>query len=293
MNQKGGVGKTTCTVNLGAALAARKKRVLLIDLDAQANLSLHLGIEAQRLQHSTYSVLTSRSSLREAVRLEVRPGLSVLPANLDLAGAEIELVNVVGRETILRAALGRFLETEPFDYVLIDCPPSLGLLSLNGLLTASEVFIPLQTEFFALQGMSRLLDVVTLIRDRLAHPVEITGIIPTLHDVRTNLSREVVSEIRRYFGSKVFRAIIHSSVKLAESPSHGKTIFEYAPSSKGAKDFDKLAKEVLKQEPQAPASVFPPSPARGVAPPPADAPGRTADFLGETPRASTAPGPLS
>lgn len=235
-------------MNLGAALAALRKRVLLVDMDAQANLSLHLGIEVHRLEKSVYTVLTNRSTAREAVFFDLRPGLSVLPANLDLAGAEIELVNLVGRETVLRGALGKFLESESFDYVLLDCPPSLGLLSLNALLTAGEVFIPLQTEFFALQGMSRLIDVLELIRTRLGHKIEVTGIIPTLYDGRTNLSREVVSEIERFFGDKVFRSKIHSNVKLAECPSHGKTIFEYAPSSRGANDFERLAQEVVARE---------------------------------------------
>jgi len=217
-------------------------------MDAQANLSLHLGIEVQRLEKSVYTVLTGRSTAREAVFFDWRPGISVLPANLDLAGAEIELVNLVGRETVLRTALWPFIQEEGFDFVLLDCPPSLGLLSLNALLTASEVFIPLQTEFFALQGMSRLIDVLDLIKNRLGHRIEVSGIIPTLYDGRTNLSREVVTEIQRFFGGKVFRSIIHSNVKLAECPSHGKTIFEYAPSSKGAQDFERLAKEVLRQE---------------------------------------------
>lgn len=225
-----------------------KKRVLLVDMDAQANLSLHLGVEVHRLEKSIYTVLTNRSTAREAVFFDLRQNLSLLPANLDLAGAEIELVNLVGRETVLRTTLSRFLAEEAFDYVLLDCPPSLGLLSLNALLAAQEVFIPLQTEFFALQGMSRLIDVLELIRGRLGHAIEITGIIPTLYDGRTNLSREVVSEIQRFFGDKVFHSIIHSNVKLAECPSHGKTIFEYAPSSRGAQDFERLAREILRRE---------------------------------------------
>jgi len=246
MNQKGGVGKTTCAVNLGAALALKGTKVLLVDMDAQANLSLHLNVDIHRIERSTYTLLTGRSDVRDTMILDVRENLSVLPANIDLAGADLELVNVVGRETVLRSAIFPFVEEEGFDFVLFDCPPSLGLLSLNALTAAGEVFICLQTEFFALQGMSRLLEVVDLIRKRLDHHLALTGIIPNLFDVRTNLSKEVLEEIRRYFGSRVFKTVIHKNVKLAEAPSHGKTIFEYAPDSRGARDFLDLVQEVLR-----------------------------------------------
>ncbi len=239
------MGKTTCAVNLGAALAELNHRVLLVDIDPQGNASIHLAVEVNSLPRSIYHVLNGVCGIREVVLPDIRPRLSILPSNIDLSGAEIELVNAVGRETILRDALHAYLAEEPFDFVLIDCPPSLGLLSLNALTAANEVIIPLQTEFFALQGMVKLLEVIQLIQRRLNHPLEIMGVLPTIFDGRTNLGHEVIAEIRRFFGEKVFQTVIRNTVKLAEAPGHGKTIFEYANDSFASIDFRELAREVL------------------------------------------------
>ena len=251
MNQKGGVGKTTTCVNLGAALARRGLRVLLVDMDPQANLTVHMDVRPDALEKSVYDVLAGRASIAEAVRPTSTLGMDILPASLDLAGAEMELVSTVGREQILKEALDRHLApadgVEPCDFVLVDCPPSLGLLSVNALTAVREVIVPLQAEFFALQGMARLREVVGLVEKRLNPGLAVVGILPSMLDSRTTLSREVLTEIRGYFGAAVFGTAIRRNVKLAEASSHGRTVFEYAPDSNGAADYAALAEEVLRR----------------------------------------------
>jgi chromosome partitioning protein len=255
INQKGGVGKTTSTVNLGAALARAGRRVVMVDLDPQANLSLHVDVQLAGGEPSTYSVLLGNTPLAAALRDTRTPGLRVLPSCIDLSGAELELANAFGREMILRDALDSWEKEHreqhgeaPADYVLLDCPPSLGLLSVNGLVAAHEAFLAVQTEFFALQGMTKLVDVVQLLRRRLNPKLEITGILPCLYDNRTKLAREVIAELRTFFPGRVFTRAIAKSVKLAEAPSYGQTIFEYAPESTGALDYTLVAQEVIAQE---------------------------------------------
>jgi chromosome partitioning protein len=255
INQKGGVGKTTTTVNLGAALARAGRRVVLVDLDPQANLSLHLDRPAQGGEPSTYSVLTGATSFGESLRDTATEGLRLMSSHIDLSGAELELANAYGRELLLREAIDAWEQAEregggraPADYVLIDCPPSLGLLSVNGLVAAREVVIAVQTEFFALQGMSKLVDVLSVLRRRLNPQLETCGILACLYDSRLKLAREVLAEIRRYFPGQVFQRAVAKNVKLAEAPSYGQTIFEYAPSSPGASDYAEVAREILAQE---------------------------------------------
>jgi chromosome partitioning protein len=254
VNQKGGVGKTTTAVNLGAGLAQLGWRVVLVDLDPQANASLHLSVAIDSEEPSTYTVLVGDTPFAEALRPTSTLGLSVAPSHIDLSGAELELANAFGRETLLREAIDAWerehREREggsPADFVLFDCPPSLGLLSINGLAAASEVFIALQTEYFALQGMGKLVEVVQLLRRRIHPDLSITGIVACLYDSRLRLAREVLAEIRTYFPGQVFQRTIGTNVRLAEAPSYGRTIFEYAPESTGARDYKQLAYEVVGQ----------------------------------------------
>ena len=253
MNQKGGVGKTTTVTNLGAAFAELGRRVLVIDVDPQANLTTHLDFDLEGDLPTVYEVLTRRVDMRDAIVATTTPGLSLLPSSIDLSGAEIELVQEMGREKILKGALDDYTaslpEPERPDFILLDCPPSLGLLTLNALTTVTEVMIPIQTQFFALRGMSKLLEVIHLVRTRLNPALTITAIIPSIADLRTRLTGEVVQEIKRYFSDKVTRTIIRTNVRLAEAPSFGKTIFQYDRSAHGAKDFLRLAKELLGELP--------------------------------------------
>jgi chromosome partitioning protein len=270
INQKGGVGKTTVTANLGAALARAGKRVVVVDLDPQANLTLYLGVELASGAPSTYRVLTGEVPFGAALRDTGTPNLRLLPTDIHLSGAELEISDTEGREELLRRAIDAWREEhagrageEPADYLLYDCPPSLGLLSINALAAADEVFLVVQTQFLALQGTSKLVEVIDLVKQKLHPALKLAGIVPCLYDSRRRLAREVLAELRRYFPTLVFRTPISANVKLAESPSFAKTIFEYAPESIGARDFASLAHEVLTQEALEKAGAVAVVPARG------------------------------
>lgn len=259
INQKGGVGKTTTTTNLGAALAEQGRRVVLVDMDPQANLSLHVDLEIPSEEPSTYTLLGGESSFAATLRDTSTPNLRIVPANIELSGAELELASAMGREMLLREAIEDWVSAEraahgrePADYLLFDCPPSLGLLSINALAAATEVLVTVQTEFLALQGMSKLMDVVALLRRKLNPGLAIAGIVPCLYDSRLRLAREVLAEIRRFFPGQVFKETIRANVKLAEAPSFGQTILQYAPDSKGAYDHRRLALALIEQEPSFP-----------------------------------------
>jgi len=264
INQKGGVGKTTTAVNLGAGLARIGCKVLICDLDPQCNLTVHLDVDPAGGQPSAYELLHGKSTLEEVVRPTRSGGLEMLPASIDLAGIELELVNTVGRETLLRDAFATVAK-DRWDYVLMDCPPSLGLLALNALVAADEVFVPIQSEFFALQGLGKLLEVVDLVHRRLNPGLRISGMVSCRHDSSTNLGRQVMADINEHFGDVLLKTVVRRNVKLAEAPSHGKTIFEYDPESRGALDYLTLAREVLGAD-WAPGHEPPPA---AEAPPPA------------------------
>lgn len=249
-NQKGGVGKTTTSVNLSSALAEQGKKVLLVDMDPQGNASSGLGLKRHENQDSNiYHVLIGEKTLAEAVQKTKQPNLQVACANPDLVGAEIELVDMPHREYRLKSAIGTV--SHLYDYVIIDCPPSLGLLTLNALTAADSFLVPLQCEYYALEGLSQLLNTAGLIKKNLNPQLHIEGIVLTMFDTRNNLSHQVVSEIKTHFADKVFEAIIPRNVRLSEAPSHGQSIFEYDAKSIGATKYMEFAKELILRTPGA------------------------------------------
>ena len=244
-NQKGGVGKTTCSINLGGALAERGYRVLCIDMDPQANLTVGLGISLSDVRQSMADVLSDdRVALDEIVRATETPGLWVAPATLELASTEVELFTAIGREMILRDSVGGWADRQ-FDVVIIDCPPTLGLLTINSLVASSRVIIPVQTQYYAIKGLTALIKVINTIKLKLNHDLEVLGLLPTFYDGRTVLAREMLANLRQLGDHRVFNTMIKNTVKLGEAPLTGRPVTEYATNSSAAQAFRDLAQEVI------------------------------------------------
>jgi len=242
-NQKGGVGKTTTAINLGASLALAGVPVLLVDMDPQANATSGLGLSKSR-ENTIYDVLINEHPVREVIVPSGIEKLDVLPGNIALAGAEVEMVGMLARERLLKTALDEV--KGDYGFVIIDCPPSLGLLTLNALTAADSIIVPIQCEYFALEGLSQLMNTVAQVKKHLNAQVEIEGVVLTMYDVRTKLSNQVVSEVRKFFKAKVYRSIVPRTIRLGEAPSFGMPVVTYAPESSGAKAYKSLAQEVLK-----------------------------------------------
>ncbi len=242
-NQKGGVGKTTTSINLSSSLAAAEKRTLLIDIDPQANSSSGLGVENH--QPSVYETLIGDADITDSVISTYMPHLDLLPSNINLVGAEIEMVDMSQREVLLKNQIDKIRNN--YDYIIIDCPPSLGLLTLNSLTASDSVLIPVQCEYFALEGLGQLLNTINIVKQHFNKNLTIEGVLLTMYDLRLRLSQQVVEEVKKYFGDKVFNTIIHRNVRISEAPSYGKPVILYDAISTGAKNYIALASELLER----------------------------------------------